>query len=517
MTTPAGTPRRPDTRLLGRWQAALAVLLLVVCGVGLTPWGAQVHLDGPCYLSGAEGIARGLGYRYADIVGHPPISTYPPLHSAVLSLAYRVGPDYPANQPLLRGLMLLLSAGGMALLFRALAVRGVPAAGAAGLVAAVAAGSTWTAIVANMMSEPLFLVLVGLMAWWCEPGRMPTPDSPGATRWWLGLGILAGLMYLARSAAVGIVVGIVLAAGAGGWWRRPRAVLAFALPLGVLASAWILMPKLASGGYGAYVGMRLEELGGWRGYLGFVAARGAEQFGGRAALGLVSDLAGQAPFLKAVAAAGLSTAAGAVAWAASLAATGLVLVGLWRDPRPGDRPALAVVVVYLLQLVAWPFAMGPRASVFLLPWLGAWAWRGWRVLGGFRHPLPWAAVILAVVGSNLALSRSVRNAQALNPCAGYRPVAEWLRRTDPDALVARHGNVVPYELAKAIGRPVAMDVTPPASRYQVVPPSPRRPRYAVVVGAASDPLVAAAPVVFTSPPYRVVALPDGPAPGETRR
>ncbi len=480
------------------------------------PWGSVVRLDGGSYLCGADSLSRGMGYRIIEAIGAPPLSTYPPLQSAVLSVVYRIQPSYPGNQTLLRCLMVALSTAGLLLVFRALVARGVPLIGAAGLVVLVATGSTWNSLVWNYMAEPLFLVLVGCLAWWTEPGRLPSLDSSKATRWWMVLGMLAGLMYLARSAALGIVAGMGLAALAGGWWRRIRAGVGFVVPFAGLAAIWVSMPKLASGGYAAYFASRLEELGGLGGYAMHSAAQAMDQVGCHALLSLTSDLALNFPHAGVVARSGMTPWAIALGWVAGACGVGLAAVGFVRTRQRGDAAALAVILAYLAQLSLWPFAMGPRGAVFLLPWVGAWAWRGWRSLGWTAHPLPWSALALAIGVTNGYYALGFRNQFDGPRSTSLQPVAAWLNRQDRAAVVSVGPGLDPYDVFASMGRPLLVGEGKAGGRYVPVPQPDVQPRY-VVTTSPTGKRLSGLPVVFSSPPFLVVEMPPAGRVAETGR
>src|SRR5882672_5670172 len=63
-----------------------------------------VHYTDPViYLSGAESLAKGEGYRFAAHAGSPRIGCQPPLQAAYLSLFWRLYPQFPQNVWLLYG------------------------------------------------------------------------------------------------------------------------------------------------------------------------------------------------------------------------------------------------------------------------------------------------------------------------------------------------------------------------------------------------------------------------------
>ena len=79
----------------------LVALLLIPSAlfVGLNsdvPKFCYLH-DDCLYFVSAKSMADGGGYRIASLPGEPPQTKYPPLYPLVLSLAWRLVPEFPAN------------------------------------------------------------------------------------------------------------------------------------------------------------------------------------------------------------------------------------------------------------------------------------------------------------------------------------------------------------------------------------------------------------------------------------
>src|SRR6266446_6879414 len=100
---PLMMPRSRYDRLI------LLAVLLVLAGFYLRyqPIRLAHYTDPLVYLSGAESLAEGNGYRFVAHAGTPRITVHPPLQSAYLSLFWRLNPDFPANIPWLYGAMVL--------------------------------------------------------------------------------------------------------------------------------------------------------------------------------------------------------------------------------------------------------------------------------------------------------------------------------------------------------------------------------------------------------------------------
>ena len=76
------------------------VLAIVYWWVAIqTPLHVGLWQDDATYVATARSLAEGTGYRHIQIPGEPLQTRYPPLYSALLSLGFRIAPDYPDNLP----------------------------------------------------------------------------------------------------------------------------------------------------------------------------------------------------------------------------------------------------------------------------------------------------------------------------------------------------------------------------------------------------------------------------------
>src|SRR5947209_14416847 len=157
-----------------RRQDALVCLLLagvMIAGCGrhvFDPRCGEYH-DDAIYLATAKALAEGEGYRLAHLPGAPPQTKYPPLYPALLALLWKLGPAFPANLPLLKGLSLLCGATTLALAYLFL-VRFRYTSRRAALAATLLTGTGSLILVFTMvtMAELLFAVLTLIALWRVE-------------------------------------------------------------------------------------------------------------------------------------------------------------------------------------------------------------------------------------------------------------------------------------------------------------------------------------------------------------
>lgn len=472
------------------WAAAM-IAAVVAIGAWLFPAIHNSHYDGGSYLTGAQSLAEGRGYRLVTAIGHPPMPTYPPLQSALLAIPWRLDPHYPSNLGLLRGTMHVVSALALALLFLEWVRKGLPPwlAALGGL--AVGSSALWQTLTGFCMAEPLFMLLVGIATAWLHihAGALEPGTDRIHTRHWLGLGLIAAAMYLARSAAVGVIAGIVFSGIIGGPFRRIPALLAFLLPVAATVAAWSLHPKSPNAGYGAYFASRWEELGGPSGAALLGLTQAWEYASGLAPAAFLSDAWARFPTLNQLRNLGVSKPALVIQSLGALAVTSLAVVGFRRRPQPGDRAVLTIMAIYILQIVAWPFPMGARGAVFLLPWWMRWTWEGWSSLSAviarpwLRFGLP-ALALVGVIGSNILLTRLTLNPAMATDARDLQAAGRWIREQVPaSAVVGIDGSTSLFDLHHAAGRPLLIGPggTPPR-RYNPAPQDPSLRAQILVVG-----------------------------------
>lgn len=399
---------------------------------GMAPAGAGVYYDDGVYLALAQSLAEGQGYVYANLPLEIPGVKYPPMYPAMLAVASKTLPAYPANLPYLKALNALLMGFAAMLTFLVFTRRqdSVLRFAAFGAAAVLAFSSAQTLTLSTvLLSEPLFLVLA--MGTVLAAGRDQTPP--------LVLGLGAAAVFLTRSVGVSLI-GAVLAAELvrTGAWTRPGLKRAGALAAAALlpAVAWWFwtvvhladVPQALAGNYGSYVAWYGAD-GSWLGSV-FETAR-----------------THWAPLVAAFEQLWMPEAAVMTANVVLFVLGSLAVVGL---VRVGQRNAALALfpVMYLTVVLVWPYEPD-RFYYVILPLItmcvvegGAW------VTTRIRADLPkWGVPIVAVVAGLLlfnSVSYQVRSHRArvwtrfqMAPAATYRPLLEWIREnTATDAVVA---------------------------------------------------------------------------------
>jgi hypothetical protein len=165
----------------------------------------NLHDDSIYYVS-AKSLADGGGYRIESLPGEPAQTKYPPLYPLLLSIAWRINPEFPSNLGLAAWLSWLALP---AVLF--LMLKSLPGWGLSGarmwLVMALFAFNPYVVLFSTqLLSEMLFLALVLASMLWVDRSL----EAKSSTAWAAAAGLAGGLAYLARSAGIVLLAAVVL-------------------------------------------------------------------------------------------------------------------------------------------------------------------------------------------------------------------------------------------------------------------------------------------------------------------
>ncbi len=196
------------------------------------PQFGAVHDDSIYYVS-AKAWATGQGHRIISLPGEPWQTKYPPLYPLLLSVVWRIAPEFPSNLRLatLFAWMLLPP---LLWLVRVLYRRyGFPAWAAWLMIAVLAVNPYVQLFSRSLFSEiPFTLMLLGVLLL-----------SP---RWAAVAGVLAGLAYLTRTAGLPLLIAIPCVYAMRREWRCAAVFVATMVPLIVAWSLWSGTHKLRS-------------------------------------------------------------------------------------------------------------------------------------------------------------------------------------------------------------------------------------------------------------------------------
>ena len=206
----------------------LVLLGLLAFGFGVAtldtlPIGAGA--DDAMYLVLAKSLATGQGYRSINLPGAPPNTHFPPGYPAVLSVLWRLAPDFPRNVILFKTFNIVCFVVAAVALSRLVARERVGRtwANATGILAAISVPSL--VLVALVFSEPLFICLVLLLLPSIERLARPRGEANGSVAHAAAIGVAIGLCSLVRTHGFVLVPALALVLAHQRRWRDLTAVV----------------------------------------------------------------------------------------------------------------------------------------------------------------------------------------------------------------------------------------------------------------------------------------------------
>jgi hypothetical protein len=184
---------------------------IVLAGVGLIygvtpsrqPFG-KAH-DDSIYVTTAKAMATGEGYRIVSLPYEPAQTKYPPLYPFLLSLIWRLSPNFPENLVLMRLVSIIATLSFLALTFSYLTRQGYATSWEALAVVTLTALNWRTMILAtSILTEMSYGVLSILALTMAERGAKRKGDWIADT----GLGVVMGLTFLTRSSGAALLLGV---------------------------------------------------------------------------------------------------------------------------------------------------------------------------------------------------------------------------------------------------------------------------------------------------------------------
>ena len=191
------------------------------------------HDDSVYYVT-AKSLASGGGYRIESLPGEPAQTKYPPLYPLLLSIAWKLDPQFPRNLTIaawISWLALPAVLFQLPALFRRLGF----SSGRMWLLLVLFAVNPYVALFSTqLLSEMLFLALVLAAMFLVERSL----DSPTLA---IAAGVVGGLAYLTRSAGIVLFVAAVIYLSTK---KKRRAALLFAAGMLPFVAGWTLWARL---------------------------------------------------------------------------------------------------------------------------------------------------------------------------------------------------------------------------------------------------------------------------------
>jgi len=193
--------------------------------------------DDAVYFVSAKSLADGGGYRVESFPGEPAQTKFPPLYPLLLSLAWRIDPQFPRNVPIAAWLSWLAVPAVLVQLAAYYPRLGMSGWRAWLLLVLISINPYVIFFSSQMLTEMLFLALILSTMLLVERAV----ERTAASIWAFAAGAVAGLAFLTRTA--GIVM--LLAACAYFWLRREkRKGVYFAAAMLPFIAGWTIWSRL---------------------------------------------------------------------------------------------------------------------------------------------------------------------------------------------------------------------------------------------------------------------------------
>ena len=233
-------PQSPLERHDRLVACGLAALLLLAGSTRMAPGVCGVFHDDAIYVSTAQALAAGDGYRLTGLPGAPLQTKYPILYPAALAAVCYIWPGFPDNLLAMQILTLLSGAGALALSYLYLVRFGYCSrdlAAAGGVLCATAPFFLYFCV--QTTAEMPFALLT-VVALWALDSHLVSP--PSTRRAEFGLGVLLALPFLCRTIGAVFILSSVAVL-----WRSRRPVLWCLVGATAAALPWVLWSLMGRG------------------------------------------------------------------------------------------------------------------------------------------------------------------------------------------------------------------------------------------------------------------------------
>lgn len=414
-----------------KWRTGLLVFIGAFY-LWMLPTRHLFRVDSIYYLAGTESICEGSGYRLLTHQGEPRIGLYPPLQSLYLSGFWALNKNFPENVSFLNfGMMLVVAGIGLGM-FCILRRTGCSALASAMVSFSLAVSPTVFDLAANFFSDLLFTLLATGALLLAQRGL----DRRVSLH--LAMGTLIGLMYLTRTAGLGVMVGT----GMVMIWRAARSrtwvYLWTLVPMALAWVGWKLFPN-DSPSYvnvvNGFIDTKTGYLaGGLPGYIQTILAQLPGYLGGKHFLECLAPR-NEAFFGTMMTA----SFAHAISVLCALGFMAMTAHGFTKLRLEGKNAIAIVILVYMGQVLLWPFLLGPRALLPIFPFMAVCVFVSARELARWRAVRLCLAIFLtATLTVNLTASKI--EADTMSDPKQWREVettSQWIKQNLPaDTTIA---------------------------------------------------------------------------------
>ena len=195
-------------------------------------------VDDAWYVQLGKGLASGKGYTLINSPSPGIVPFYPPAFPMLLSLVFRLSPDFPSNIWLLKSVSIAAMLGvGLVAFYYFFRQRALPFYLSLGIAVATIFYPALVFLATSTVMSECFFTLVLLLAMVVIERGVSVETRSAAWRYSLIGGVLASLSFLTRSVAVGLIIAAIVYFLKK---RLTRSALMFGGVVVLLTGPWIL-------------------------------------------------------------------------------------------------------------------------------------------------------------------------------------------------------------------------------------------------------------------------------------
>jgi Dolichyl-phosphate-mannose-protein mannosyltransferase len=205
-----------NRKLLAISLAALVASVGLLYYIVITPETFGSALDDGSYVAAAKSLASGEGYRISSVPYDAAQTKYPPLYPFLLSLIWRVDPNFPQNTMLMMALSAIASLAVLLTSWLYLTRSNYATPGVGLLLVLVVSTNLYTIIYSTSVLSEMTFALLSLLA--LSIGERHLKE--GGARSGLLLGMMVGMAFLTRVTGLALIVSMVVYCLHRKTWRK---------------------------------------------------------------------------------------------------------------------------------------------------------------------------------------------------------------------------------------------------------------------------------------------------------
>ena len=190
-----------------KYGVSLVLILVVAFSIyiaAITPASFGYYHDDSIYVATAKSLATGQGYRIISLPGDPVQTKSPPLQPFLLSLIWRIFPDFPANLTVMMALTAVISIGALLMVWLYLTHYEYASKWQGVFIVAATAVNWRTIILATGIYVEMYYLIISIAGLYLAEKYMRNDNKIIG----LGLGVVLGLSFLTRTSGITVLIAV---------------------------------------------------------------------------------------------------------------------------------------------------------------------------------------------------------------------------------------------------------------------------------------------------------------------